>query len=167
MEGIEMRALMMAAAGIVAALTSGCASVATNRYLQAQNPARLELLASGGEITGASLGLDLLSLEQVVAHPWMTAGAAVVDAAMVYGVYKLGEDQGGWGSGGSGEGSRGGDQLRDGNTGAQASINVQGNDNTVIVQIVQPGGSNTGGDQPISAPGSGSNSDYGTDRGGE
>ena len=161
------RIMMMAVAvvGIVAA-GSGCASVATNRYLQAQNPVRIEALQAGGEVDGAMVGLDVFALEQVAAHPWLTAGAALVDGAMIYGVYALGEEQEWWGSSGEGSGRKEGSGSlgRDGNTGAQASLTVTGDNNTTIVQIIQPGGSNTEGDQPISAPGSGSYSDYGTDR---
>jgi hypothetical protein len=89
--------MSVAAVGIVAA-GSGCASVATNRYLQANNPVRIEALQAGGNVDGAILALDVFALDQVVAHPWLTTGAAVVDSAMVYGVYALGEDQEWWGN---------------------------------------------------------------------
>jgi hypothetical protein len=65
---------------------------------------------------------------------------------------------------GSGRKEGSGAVGRDGNTGVQSDLEVTGDNNTVIVQVIQPGGSNTEGDQPISAPGSGSYSDYGTDR---
>ena len=162
-----MRTWMMsvAAVGIVAA-GSGCASVATNRYLQANNPVRIEALQAGGNVDGAILALDVFALDQVVAHPWLTTGAAVVDAAMIYGVYALGEDQEWWGSSDSSSGRQEGSGAvgRDGNTGSQIDANITGDGNTVIIQVVQPGGSNTGGNQPVTAPGSGSYSDYQTGR---
>jgi len=163
-----MRAWIMAAAVGIVVAGSGCASVATNRYLQAQNPVRLEAIAAGGQIHGASLGVNLFALDQVRAHPWMTAGAAVVDAAMIYGVYALGDDQGWWGSSDSTGKSEGSGAVgNDGNTGVQVDANITGDGNTVIIQVTQPGGSNTGGNQPITAPGSGSYSDYNVGQGGE
>jgi hypothetical protein len=156
-----MRALMMAAAVGIVVAGSGCASVATNRYLQAQNPVRLEAIANGGNVDGAILSVDIFSLDQVKAHPWLTAGAAVVDAAMIYGVYALGDDQGWWGGGTTGKGEGSGAIAGDnGNSGVQTSVTLTGDGNTIIVQNFQPGGSGTGANTPVTAPGSGSNSEY-------
>lgn len=78
-----------------ALLGGGCTSVLTNRYLQAQNPALVEVAPDGSKVL---LGVDVFALDQVIDHPWMTTGAALVDAATMYGVYALGENQEWWGS---------------------------------------------------------------------
>jgi hypothetical protein len=147
---------------------SGCASVATNRYLQAQNPVRLEAIANGGNVDGAILSVDIFSLDQVKSHPWLTAGAAVVDAAMIYGVYALGDDQGWWGSGTTGKSEGSGAIAGDnGNSGNQSHVNITGDGNNVNIYNFQPGGSGSNANAPFTAPGSGSNSDYAAGRGGE
>lgn len=96
---------MLAIMAAAVMFATGCASVATNRYLQARNPTVLEVAPDGSKVL---LGVDVFSLDQVAAHPWMTTGAAVVDVAMGYGVYALGDDQGWWG------GSDGGDDQASG-----------------------------------------------------
>lgn len=79
---------------LTAALLSfnGCASYATNRYLVAGNPVRLQATQDGAQI-----GIDLFSLRTVAEHPWQTLGAAMMDAGSLVGVYALGEKNGWWG----------------------------------------------------------------------
>ena len=87
-----MRTVLTVLTALTMACLTGCASVATNRYLQAENPVRLQATEDG-----ARIAFDLFSLEPVKEHPWATLGAALVDAGMMVGVYSLGEKNGLWG----------------------------------------------------------------------
>ena len=115
---------------VIVLTATGCASVATNRYLQHQrNP-----VAVGATENGVTVAVDLFSLDVVRAHPWATAGAALVDAAAIFGTYHVAEKQGWVGSrsGGGGNGtttttthtqtSESGDNIR---------IDIRGDGNTV------------------------------------
>jgi len=107
--------------------------------------------------------------EQVVRQPvetvlWTGAGFVAYDltrgddSEILQAVGLADDDEG------SGRKEGSGAVGRDGNTGSQIDANITGDGNTVIIQVVQPGGSNTGGNQPVTAPGSGSYSDYQTGR---
>ena len=117
---------------LIVLTATGCASVATNRYLQHQrNP-----VAVGATENGVTVAVDLFSLDVVRAHPWATAGAALVDAAAIFGTYHVAEKQGWVGSrsGGGGNGtttttthtqtSESGDNIR---------IDIHGDGNTVTL----------------------------------
>lgn len=137
-----------------ALLGGGCTSVLTNRYLQAQNPALVEIAPDGSKVL---LGVDVFALDQVIDHPWLTTGAALVDAATIYGVYALGEDQDWWGSSDGGDDPAPADNAAAGPgtssanapAGGEATsinINVEHNDAPVTIHI---GDANTETAEPV------------------
>jgi len=118
-------------------LAGGCASVLTNRYLQSNDPARLRPTSDG---KGAILALDLFSLDQISEHPWMTLGALGADAAMGYGIYALGDEQGWWG----------GDDNDTTTTTTTtqvrqpgSNISIGDNNSQIEINVYQPGGDYT------------------------
>ena len=76
---------------LVALSTSGCASymVASSskaelKELKQETAIKAVQLGEGG----AGIGIDVSNLEVLKAHPWKQAGAALLDAAILYGAYE-------------------------------------------------------------------------------
>ena len=65
---------------LVGIFASGCASVLVNRSLQRENPLVVKA-ADGGTVL---VGADLFSLKTVQDHPWISLGAAILDAGATY-----------------------------------------------------------------------------------
>jgi len=84
---------MLIVAGL--ALATGCCSLATNRALQAESA--IEIRADN---SGATIGFDVFNLRSVREHPWLSAGAALADVVIGYGIYELGDNNGWWGDNG-------------------------------------------------------------------
>lgn len=80
---------------------------------------------------GIGIGLDITALDAISEHPWRQAGAALLDAAIGYGAYKIGEDQGWWGS--NDDNSDSNNSSNGGNTsgGNTTVIEVNGDGNTI------------------------------------
>ena len=57
---------------------NGCATALTNQIAQRSKPVRVTV--EGKQV---AVGIDLFSLDAVGAHPWIHAGAALLDAAAV------------------------------------------------------------------------------------
>ena len=125
-----MKAMILSLALVL--VSTGCASVATNRYLQGQqNP-----VAIGATESGVTIAVDLFSLDVVRAHPWATAGAALVDVAAVFGTYHVAEKQG-WVGSRSGGGSKGGTKTitytQTSESGDNTRIDIRGDGNIVTL----------------------------------
>jgi hypothetical protein len=74
---------------VIAALSSGCASYmvmdGSRQDLRAVRAAEL----SGG---GAGVGIDISTMQALGHRPWLQAGAAVLDAASLYGLCLAAEE---------------------------------------------------------------------------
>lgn len=98
--------LLLNALPLYALLCTGCASVLVNRQLQKNDALQARLLAGpDGQVVGATVGVDLLSLDTIGEHPWYSLAALGVDAALGVGTYALGKNQGWWGGDGNGNSS--------------------------------------------------------------
>ena len=113
---------------VIILTATGCASVATNRYLQHQrNP-----VAVGATENGVTVAVDLFSLDVVRAHPWATAGAALADAAAVFGTYHIAEKQGWVGRRSSGAPATA-PHTQTTDSGDNIRIQIHGDNNTITL----------------------------------
>ena len=84
-----MRQTLTAAALAAAmAMQAGCASYMVARGSQERVMQRRAINAHAID-GGAAISVDLLSLDVIGERPWMQAGAALLDAAMIYGTYTV------------------------------------------------------------------------------
>jgi hypothetical protein len=75
-------------AGAVVLSQSGCASYMVARSSQQQVSSRRAIEASQHD-GGIAIGVNLLSLETLKERPILQIGAAILDAAAIYGTYEL------------------------------------------------------------------------------
>lgn len=78
--------LIVLAVLVIAAVSSGCASVASYKASADEISAIKAAELSGG---GAGVGIDVTSLNALTLHPVRQLGAAVLDAGVIYGTYYL------------------------------------------------------------------------------
>ena len=70
------------------AMQAGCASYMVAKGSQERVMQRRAINAHAVD-GGAAISVDLLSLDVIGERPWLQAGAALLDAAMIYGTYTV------------------------------------------------------------------------------
>ena len=80
---------LMAVALAAAMLSGGCASALVARGSRERVVQRRAIQASALPDGGVAIGVDLLSLDVLTERPLLQVGAAVLDAGLIYGGYRL------------------------------------------------------------------------------
>jgi uncharacterized protein YneR len=75
----------------VMVMSSGCASLLTNHVMTKRDAQARRAVQVNATPGGATVAVDLFSLQAIKDHPWQTAVAALVDGLSFYGVYRVAE----------------------------------------------------------------------------